>query len=323
MKVNPRTTVFVMAILCVGLTAFVQAAEPQALRFRAATVTTPDLRAFERDYVALLGYRVRERGRVARSLATSWGTQRMQGRRYVLMSSDAAPEVVIRAIETRPTPNYRALTTHGWNAIEVVVKDPDTLRGRVGNTPFKVIGEPEFLGGYPTIRAFQVLGTSAEVLYLTAETGDRSRSPLPDPGGEVGRIFIMVLAGPDIHALNSWYAEKFNLTAGVVNDRKVGVLTRAQNLAPNQTVPLTTLRFAQQGNLIELDGYPATSGPRPVRRGELPPGIAIVTIGVRNLDALPLRYLQAARRHEGPLYRGQRSATVRGPANELLELVEE
>ena len=326
MNANPRISVFALAILCAAIVtgpARAQSPEPQVLRFRAASVTTQDLAAFERDYAALLGYRVRERGTISRELAASWGAKRMSSRKYLLLSSDASPDVLIRAVEAPAVPDYRPLTTHGWNAIEIIVQDPDQLRQRFTDSPFTVIGEPEFLGGYPTIRAFQVRGPSQEVLYLTAETGDRSRSPLPAPGGEVGRIFIMVVAGPDINALNRWYAEHFGLTAGVVRDRSVGVLTRAQNLRADQTVPLTTVRLGQPGNLLELDGYPPTAGPRPQTRGLLPPGIALVSVAVRKLGALKLDFIAAPGARGGALYRGARSATVRGPAGELLELIEE
>jgi hypothetical protein len=133
----------------------------------------------------------------------------------------------------------------------------------------------------------------------------------------------MVVSGPDINALNRWYSQRFELTAGVVRDSKVGVLIRAQHLPPDQTVPLTTVRLGQAGNLLELDGYPANTGPRPQRRGMLPPGIALVSVAVHKLDALNLDLLAAPRARSGALYRGARSATVRGPAGELLELIEE
>jgi hypothetical protein len=94
-------------------------------------------------------------------------------------------------------------------------------------------------------------------------------------------------------------------------------------LRAEQTVPLTTIRLGQPGNLLELDGYPATAGARPQARGLLPPGIALVSVAVRNLDALKLDFLTPARVRSGALYRGARSATVRGPAGELLELIEE
>lgn len=310
-----------LALVCLFCTPI--HAEPQMLRFRSATVTGARLDDIERDYGQLLDYRVRERGRLSADLARSWGAPWMAGKRYLLLSGDAAPEVLVRAIESKPVAGYRPLTTYGWNAIEIVVENPDQLRARFEGGPFAIVGEPAFLGGYPTIKAFQVRGRANEILYLTAETGDRSRSPLPPPGGEVGRIFIMVVAGPDIHALNDWYARHFDLTPGTVRERSVGVLTRAQDLAADRTLPLTTLRLAQPGNLLELDGYSEKATTRQTRAGELPPGVALVSVAVRNLDALKLNYLTPPRARPGALYRGQRSATVRGAAGELLELIEE
>lgn len=88
-------------------------------------------------------------------------------------------------------------------------------------------------------------------------------------------------------------------------------------------MPLTTIRLGQRGNLLELDGYPPTAGARPQARGLLPPGIALVSVAVRKLDALKLDYLTPPKLRPGALYRGARSATVRGPAGELLEMIEE
>jgi catechol 2,3-dioxygenase-like lactoylglutathione lyase family enzyme len=195
--------------------ATVAAPQPQLLRIRMATFSAADLDAVERDYGRWLGYKVRERGVVSPELAGSWGAPRAAGRAYLLMSSDAAPDVYIRAVQASPAAlalPYRPLTTYGWNGIELIVDDPDGLHAKLKDSPFRVIGEPAPLGAYPSIRAFQVVGPSGEVLYLTAETGDRSRSLLPLPNGEVGRIFIMVVAGPDIEALLDFYTTPFGLT---------------------------------------------------------------------------------------------------------------
>lgn len=297
--------------------------EPLLQRFRAATVTTPDLATFEADYAARLGYVVRERGRVSRELATSWGAPRVAGRPYLLLSPDAAPDVYIRAVRAPLARDYRPMTTYGWNAIEIVVDNTDATFERVRGGPFKVIGEPANLSGYPSIRAFQVEGRSREVLYLTSETGDRSRSPLPAPNGPIGRIFIMVVAAGDAPGLVDWYARSFGLSPGALRDRPVGVLQRAQGLGPDHLLPLTTARLAQPGNLLELDGYSANAGPRRVRRGELPPGVAMTTMSVRSLDALQVPFLSPPVADPGALYGGRRTATVRGFAGELIELVEE
>ncbi|MEY3466674.1 MAG: hypothetical protein RL603_2274 [Pseudomonadota bacterium] len=301
----------------------VLSAEPALQRIRMATVATTDLAAFERDYSAWLGYEVRERGKVSRELARSWGAPAMAGRPYVLMSSNAAPDVYIRAVRTARIPqDYAPLMTHGWNAIEIIVDNPDVTFANLRGSPFRVIGEPAPLGGYPTIRAFQVIGPSGEVLYLTAETGDRSKSILPQPGGAIGRIFIMVLAGPDIEALLDFYSGKFDMTRATARKRTVGVIKRAQGLGDDET-PLATMRLAQAGNLVEFDGYSPKAIVRPVMRGELPPGIALTSFAVKNLDALKLDWISPPAARQGAAYAGKRSATARGPAGELIELIEE
>jgi catechol 2,3-dioxygenase-like lactoylglutathione lyase family enzyme len=242
------------------------------------------------------------------------------------MSSDAAPDVFIRAVQASPAAlalPYRPLTTFGWNGIELIVDDPDGLHAKLKDSPFRVIGEPAPLGAYPSIRAFQVVGPSGEVLYLTAETGDRSRSLLPLPNGEVGRIFIMVVAGPDIEALLDFYTTPFGLTRNKPRSVPVGVVIRAQSLAPGTGLPLTTTRLAQHGNLIEFDGYSPNAGPRPMPEGDLPLGIVSTSFAVRKLDELKLNSLAPPKRLPGLAYGGNHAASVRGPAGEWVELIEE
>jgi catechol 2,3-dioxygenase-like lactoylglutathione lyase family enzyme len=305
--------------------------QPQLLRIRMATISAADLEAVERDYGRWLGYKVRERGVVSAALAASWGAPRAAGRAYVLMSSDAAPDVFIRAVQASRAAMalpYQPLLTYGWNGIEIIVDDPDGLHTKLKDSPFRVIGEPAPLGAYPSIRAFQVVGPSGEVLYLTAETGDRSRSLLPLPNGEVGRIFIMVIGGPNIEALLDFYTTPFGLTRNKPRSVPVGVLTRAQSLAPGTGLPLTTTRLAQHGNLIEFDGYSANAGPRAVPEGDLPLGIISTSFGVRSIAALPfngttLKGIAAPQRLPGLAYGGGHAVSLRGPAGEWVELIEE
>jgi hypothetical protein len=299
------------------------AAVPRLARIRIATVAAPDLRQFEARYARWFGYVVRERGRVDPRLAAGWGAPRAAGRRYVLMSSEGWPDVYLRAVQTPAVRGYRPLATHGWNAIELIVDDPVALRERLRRSPFEVIGEPAPLRAYPSIVAFQVRGAAGEVVYLTSETGDRSRSILPLPRGAIGRPFIMVLAGSDIHALLDFYSRSFGLAPGPVRARPLDLLEAAQGYAAGRALPIATARLAQHGNLIEFDGYSERAGARPVRAGELPPGVAMTSFGVADLDALRLEYLQPPRPQTGLGYDGRRTATVIGPAGERIELIEE
>lgn len=85
----------------------------------------------------------------------------------------------------------------------------------------------------------------------------------------------------------------------------------------------STISMLQNGRLpiIEVDGYPADACPREVAPGMLPPGNALVTLAIESLDR-DLPFIAPPQRRHGPLYAGRRAATMRGPAGELLELVE-
>lgn len=297
--------------------------EPKLQRIALSTVPTSDLKAFEERYGRWLGYEVRERGVISAELAASWGTPVHEDSPYLLMSSTASPEVFIRAVEAPAVEGYVPMTTWGWNSIEIIVDDPVKLRENFHEGPFQVIGEPKGLNSYPTIVAFQVQGPDGEVLYLTAETGDRETSTLPKPGGDIGRIFIMVLAGPDIDAHLEWYGKAFDMPFYPAKQTPVGVVQRAQGLSSEEPIWLGIMRLAEHGNLIEFDGYsPAHSGPRPFRAGELPPGVSSTSFAVADLDALDLAFIRPPAIYAGKAYDGRRSATVRGPVGELIELIE-
>jgi hypothetical protein len=54
----------------------------------------------------------------------------------------------------------------------------------------------------------------------------------------------------------------------------------------------------------------------------LPPGIVSTTFAVADLDALKVDWIAPPTRHEGLAYQGKRAGTLRGPAGELIELIE-
>ncbi|MEY3712924.1 MAG: hypothetical protein RL321_544 [Pseudomonadota bacterium] len=315
------SAVSVFALVC--LTSAWSTAAPLLQRFEIATISARDLEWVETNYGRWLDYRVRERGVISPELAASWGAPAVAGRRYVMMSPDSAPSVYIRAVESPRAQNYQALTSFGWNAIEIVVDDPDALFESMRASPFRVIGEPKPLATIPSIRAFQVVGNDEEVLYLTAEMGDRSRSVLPDPRGRIGRVFIMVLAATNPRATLDWYAERFALQPGALRARANPMINRAQGIDLTTLLPIATARLAEHGNLIEFDGYSANAITRPIVAGELPPGVAMTSFTVPDLDALKVEWITPPTRRTGAAYEGRRAGTTRGPDGELIELIEE
>lgn len=320
--------IVVLAAIALNSEAFAQESMPMSPspkldRIRIATIGALSVSRTEDLYTTYLGQKVRERGNVSRAMADSWGTPNSVGRPYILMSTDAHPDVYIRAVEVDAVPGYRALTTWGWNAIEVIIDDINALHTRLKASPFEFIGEPASLGvRYPTIYAMQVKGPSEEVLYLTTETGDRSKSSLPLPGALIGRPFIMVVAGPNISAMRDWYADAFSMARQPINPSLASLSRRAQGLDDGAEFTISLLSLKQHGNMIQMDGYPASTKARPHAQGQLPPGVAMTSFEVSNLKALSTSTIKAPKVLNGKAYNGAPSATVVGFAGELIELIE-
>jgi hypothetical protein len=187
------------------------------------------------------------------------------------------------------------------------------------NSNFEHIGGPANLsGGTSSIRAAQYLGPAKEVIYLTCETGDRSLSTLPMPRSSIDRPFIMILAGPDLNKIEAFYGNHFQMKKGLRFTGPVEIIAQAQSLPLDTVYPLGLLRLREVGNNIELDEYPISTKPRPKNNGHLPPGIAMTSFDVDNLDDTGIKFISK------PIieYQGKRSATFVGPAGELTELIE-
>ena len=89
------------------------------------------LQAYER----WLGYQVVARGTIPPELATAWNSPATSGRRYVLMQPASGWRTYLRLVESPPTPGYAAMRTHGWNANEILVQDPDALAAQFATFP--------------------------------------------------------------------------------------------------------------------------------------------------------------------------------------------
>lgn len=293
---------------------------PQLTRIKIATIGAPNVEDLAIYYKRWLDYEIAEAGEVSEPLARSWGTPAMAGRPYVMLQPASGDDVYIRAVEIDAVADYRAMTSLGWNAIEIIVDDVYDTRKKLEESPFKIIGEPHSLGGqFASIHAMQFLGPAQEVVYLTMETGDRDKSTLPIPKSPIDRTFIMILAGHDLAELIDFYAGKFSLNRIPVFPAQLDLVREAQGLPEGHEFSMSLLRGAQRGNNIELDGYPTSAGARQSTPGQLPPGVAMTTFSVPDLDKLDLEFIEPPQ----VLYGNRRAATFIGPAGELTELLEE
>jgi len=296
---------------------------PLLNRIKIATFSAPDVDQVSAVYEKWFGYGTVETGEISPEIATSWGSAMMAGRRYVLMQPANKLPVYIRAVEIDAVPNYRPLTTWGWNAIEVLVEDPFKLNRDLSDSPFIIIGKPKTLPRFPTICAMQVRGIANEVLYLTCDTAPEDKAFLPRAGTTVGRPFVMVVAGPSAESIIDWYATHFGIDNGSpVSATAVELLQQAQALPDVHKFPVQLKAIKEKGYFIEIDGFPNGTGPKPQYSGQLPPGISMTSFAVDSLDKLTSRLFAEPISVKCKGYDGRRSATTVGAAGELVELIE-
>lgn len=284
------------------------------------TLGVPDVAAMEHAYSQWLGYTTSAHGKVGQELAAAWAAPAMAGRDYVLMQPESKENVYLRFVQVAPAPGYVPMKTFGWNAIEMLVQDPDALAVRLAKpgSPFQIVGPPRALGPDSPIRAMQVVGPAKEVLYLT-------RIP-PEGDGRAGartfvdRPFILIVGGPELETVRAFYG-RLGATLSPPAQARMTVLNKAHGFDVETTHPLAMARLSPRF-AIEMDGYPRTATVRPVRSGELPPAIASVSFEVDALEQIDAPLLAPPRAIASPPYGGRRVAMIRGAAGELIELVE-
>ncbi len=267
---------------------------PVLRAIRAVTYAVPDLAAIEDAYIGELGYQVVARGVISETEARKWRAPAMAGRRSLALGPASGEAVHLRFVESPAAAGWRALTTFGWNATEFVVQNVEALAARLDGGAFSIIGPPKGLTRFPMIRAMQAIGPAGECCYFT-EVGPGSGLELADARSFVGRVFIVVAAGPDADALFAPYTRLANAVEAPVAT-PVKVISDAHGL-PETTLHRHGLVRLPGGCLIELDAYPPTAQGRAVAEGELPPGMAMVSFDID----------------------GGRPSCFRGAASELIE----
>ena len=108
---------------------------------------------------------------------------------------------------------------------------------------------------------------------------------------------------------------RFNINQGAFSSARV----RHIAFVPDHAFELGGVRAKEPRNSIEIDTYPPTAKPRPRPAGQLPPGNAIASFSVADLDAIKAKYISPPAK----LYGNTRAASFIGPAGELMELIEE
>jgi hypothetical protein len=285
----------------------------------AVTMVVADLAPIEAAYGGYLGYKIVERGQISTELADVWGTPLVAGKSYVVMQPESGANCFLRFIATDAYPDYKPLTTYGWNSTEILVKNVDEIYEKLKNSPFEVVGTPRNLSTTDKIKAMQVIGPAKELLYLTT---------ISDPAiglgvaqSDVDRPFIVINGGRDIAELISFYRDKLKLKVSEPQPVRMSALNKVRGFDLEMKHPLSTVDIGGPF-LIEIDQYPQGTVDRNVRAGDLPPSTALVAFEVQSLSKISVPFVKPPAIIQGRPYNGRRVGVIKGPSGELHELVE-
>jgi hypothetical protein len=245
-----------------------------------AVLIVADAAAVASAYAAL-GLAVIADEPVPRSEAQAWGQTALAGARRTDLGWPGAGAPLLRLIERAGAQPRPTRFSHGWMALEILVRDVDSLAARLPVAGFEIVGPPADLEVSPAIRAMQIVGPAGEMLYLTQVSAAVPPFEIPlsaDLPAERawGPLFIAVMAVPSrAAALDACLP--LGPRARLSFDTKVTVLNRALGRAIGHRWPVATVQWAGRC-LFEIDEVvdPAVVTPA---SDSLPDGLA--WIGMR------------------------------------------
>ena len=288
---------------------------------RSATVTVSDIERSADLYASYFDYNLVERGTVPQDLADSWGAPKSAGMNYVIMQPSSGAEIYIRFVEQPDIEGFKALRSYGWNAIEICVEDVLAANERMENSPFEIIGPPREIEGLPAIHPMQVKGPDDEIVYLTQIKSDLPAFDLPRAESPIDKLFILVIGCSDMRASNKWMEEHVGVEMGRDMEIVYTMLAKAYDL-PEQDMHVISTMIHGRDVFLELDQYPPAAIDRPHHDGMLVPGCSIGTLWHPDFDSLKGPWITEPVVRDGPIYKGKRAGTMKGPDGTLVEIVE-
>ena len=288
---------------------------------RAATLTSSDLDRSIDWYTRWLDYDVVEESPLDESLAKSWDTSLMGGRRQVVLRPSSGRDIYLRFVQQGTNPDYEPLKSFGWNAVEICTQDTDAVNARMIESPFEIIGPPKKITGLDSIYPMQVMGPDREVVYLTQINDDLPEYDLPRANSLIDSLFILVIGSSDMERELTFLRDVIGLSPGRSMEIDYTMISKAHGLPGGSLHALATVKH-KRDVFLEVDQYPDGSTTRPKRTGELCPGIAIGTLHHPDFDAVLARSGKTAITPPGLIYGGQRTVTLTTPDGTLIEIVD-
>lgn len=292
---------------------------------RAATLSVADLNRSIELYGEWLDYSVEEQGQLGAEQAAGWGAPKAARRNYAVLRPASGHDIFIRLVENRIHPDYTALRTFGWAAIEICVQDVLEVNERMERSPFEIIGPPREIEGLDAIYPMQVKGPDQEIVYFTQIRDDLPAFDLPRAETPIDRLFILVMACSDMKASLAWMSEHIKIDIG--RDEMEIVYTMLANAfgLPLDEPHIISTMVHDKDVFLELDQMPPQATSRPGYDGELPQGVAIGTFWHPHFDAIDAickdLWVTPPTVYDSCVYGGQRAGTLRAPDGTLVEIV--
>ncbi|GGY38543.1 VOC family protein [Parvularcula lutaonensis] len=287
---------------------------------RAATLTVSDLERSTGLYAKYFDYSVVERGQVPDDLAKSWDAPKSAGLDYAIMQPSSGAEIYLRFIEQPPVEGFKALVTHGWNAIEICVQDVLAANERMLDSPFEIIGPPREIEGLPAIHPMQVKGPDEEIVYLTQIKDDLPAFDLPRASTLIDKLFILVMGCSDLDEGLDWMAKHAGVSFGRDMEIVYTMLAKAYGTDEAELHRIATM-VHERDVFLELDQYPPAATQRPRHDGMLVPGCAIGTMWNPDFRSLEGPWITEPTVRPGPIYKDSLAGTMKGPDGTLVEIV--
>jgi catechol 2,3-dioxygenase-like lactoylglutathione lyase family enzyme len=288
---------------------------------RAATLTVADLDAAEALYRDFLDYTTVSRGTLGADLAEAFDAPKSAHARSLVMAPASGAEIYLRLVEQKPVPEYKPLTTYGWNSIEICVQDVLAAHERIKPSPFEVIGPPREIEGLPAIYPMQMKGPDGEIVYLTQIRDNLPAYDLPRATAPIDRLFILVIGCSDMHASLKWFDDTLGFETGRVMEIEYHMLADAFG-TPRTELHTISTGIHGRDVFLELDQYPAAATERPQHEGMLVPGCCVGSFLHPDFDSIKGDWVSPPKVRDGAPYNGKRSGTLRGPDGLLVEVIE-
>ncbi len=293
---------------------------PITPRLTHGTVCVPHMETALQLYRDLLEQTVISDGQVTPAEALAWDAPSAAFARAVVLQPPSGKPVYLRLIE-RPTPQtiYKPGTHLGWAALELTVKNADTLHQRLVNANIPIIGPPKALAFTDKLYPMQALGPGGEALYLNEVRGDLPSSDLPLANCWVDELFITIVGASNREKTVDFYNDLLGTKNGGTWEIEYGVINRAFDFPSTTKHALST---CNDGRIVlfEVDHFPEVATPKPCDEGDLCAGVCIVGLVVDSFPATANWLTPPAVRAEAP-YFGAMVGVLRGLDGEMVELV--